>query len=131
MSVEKRHGDPEEEKIRDYTKQRRNAWGENDKSSRKAIRLRKAWVNRSYRRAVRQAVDAVHEHDDVTDAAQKIRRKEWKKGADLPLLCTSSSNSIWGRGDMGQEGFARGDRMAGWAATIQHQAASGHWRSNV
>src|SRR5258708_26273652 len=60
-------------------------WGENDKSSRRAIRLRKAWVNRSYRRAVRQAVDAVHEHDDVTDAAQKIRRKEWKKGADLPL----------------------------------------------
>jgi hypothetical protein len=85
VSVDKRRGDPEEEKVRDYIKQRRNAWGENDKSSRKSIRRRKASVNRSYRHAARQAVDAWHEPDDVTDAVLKVRRKEWKKFPDLPL----------------------------------------------
>jgi hypothetical protein len=81
----KRQRDPVEEKVRDYTKQRHYAYGENNKSSRKAIRFRKAWVNRSYRRTVHQAAEAEHDPDFVTDAVQTIRRKDWKKYSDLAL----------------------------------------------
>jgi len=33
---------PQENKVREYLNQRKNCYGENDKSSRKAIRVRKA-----------------------------------------------------------------------------------------
>jgi hypothetical protein len=121
--VDKRRGDPEEEKVRDYTKQRRNAWGENDKSSRKSIRRRKAWVNRSYRHAVRQAVDAWHEPDEVTDAVLKVRRKEWKKFPDLPLALWVELQLDLGAMRSGPKGLARGDRMADGAPTIRNRAA--------
>ena len=89
--MDSEHRDPERDKIRDYTKQRRNLYGENDKSSRKAIRFRKAWVNRSYRRTVRQAIDAELEPDLVADAVQVVQRKDWKKSADEPLAAQVES----------------------------------------
>jgi hypothetical protein len=91
--VDSRRRDPEREKIRDYTKQRRNLYGENDKSSRKAIRFRKAWVNRSYRRTVRQAIDVEWEPDLVTEAVQIVQRKDWKKSADEPLAAKVESRA--------------------------------------
>lgn len=48
--------DPREDKIRSYQRDTRNIYGENDKSSRKNIRFRKAWVNRTYRRGVHEAI---------------------------------------------------------------------------
>ena len=46
----KRNTTPQENKVRDYMNQTQNCYGGNDKSSRTAIRRRKAWVNKSFRR---------------------------------------------------------------------------------
>ena len=48
--MNKRKVTPQENKIRDYLHQRTNCYGKNDKSSRKAIKVNKATVRRSFRR---------------------------------------------------------------------------------
>ena len=82
---------PQEKKILSYLKDGRNKYGENDKAARKAIPARKAWVNRTYRRTLRQAV--CHGAADIEDNVASVRRKGWKKWADEPLA--SHLNYRW------------------------------------
>ena len=77
--------DPFEEKVRTYQYDGRNQYRENDKSSRKSIRFRKAWVNRTYRRAVRQKLDPESSPEGVEDGVLRVARKRWRKYGDAPL----------------------------------------------
>jgi len=82
-----RKNTPQEKKILDYVNQTKNAYGENDKSSRKAIRNRKAEVNRDYRREGKNILrggDSDWESVDVELTEQQ--RIEWKKFSDEPLV---------------------------------------------
>jgi hypothetical protein len=66
-----------------------NSYGESDKGSRKRIRRRKAWVHRTMRHAITQVLGpAKHDEPDTIDSVDTtaIRRKSWKKGADMPLV---------------------------------------------
>lgn len=77
---------PQDKKIQSYQKDGRNSYGENDKASRKAIPARKAWVNRTYRRAVRQLTRTEADQvDELADDVALVRRKPWKKSPDRPL----------------------------------------------
>lgn len=78
---------PQEKKIADYKNQRRNHYGENHKSSRKAIRKRKRWVNKAYRKNIRNKIACLNETDafDSTDIAN-VSRHHWVKYADILLL---------------------------------------------
>ena len=75
---------PQEKKVRSYQRDRRNSYGENDKSSRKNIPRSKARAERSYRSRVKQALRSSGSEPDV--AASKLHRKgDFKKAADQPL----------------------------------------------
>jgi hypothetical protein len=82
---------PQEKKALSYVKDCRNTYGENDKSSRKNIPLRKAKVNRGYRRKVTQALHEINNEIDIEKAelaeseARSIKREYWKKSVDEPL----------------------------------------------
>jgi hypothetical protein len=77
---------PQDKKILSYLKDRRNSYGEHDKGSRKAIPARKAWVNRTYRRAVRQVTRTeADEVDQLASDVAAVRRKPWKKSPDRSL----------------------------------------------
>ncbi|GAB2533852.1 hypothetical protein [Nocardia heshunensis] len=86
---------PQEKKILSYAKDRRNDYGENDKSSRKAIRRNKRLPNRADRRSGRQimatATGAV-EAEVPARAEIKLRStrsvwdtRRWRKHPDIPL----------------------------------------------
>lgn len=87
----RRRRTPQEKKRLSLAKDRRNAFGENDKASRKAIPRRKAAVNRANRRGDSTALaGAVGTPDDeVGDAVEQRllgrRRKVWRKWPDQPL----------------------------------------------
>ena len=82
---------PQEKKELSLQKDRRNAYGENDKASRKNIPRAKARVNRANRRAdtvamsggVGRPVESLDER--VDDAIAGRRRKVWRKLPDEPL----------------------------------------------
>lgn len=74
---------PQQKKQYSLEKDCRNCYGENDKSSRTAIRARKRWVNRSYRRTVQQQLQGAEEQ--MQDQVQNVQRKTWTKIADRPL----------------------------------------------
>lgn len=86
---------PQEKKVLSYAKDRRNDYGENDKSSRKAIRQNKRLPNRADRRHGRQimanAIGAVE--PEVSDRAEtRVRatrsawaKRGWRKRPDTPL----------------------------------------------
>lgn len=81
---------PQDKKALSYAKDRRNTYGQNDKASRKIIPLRKAKVNRVYRRKVNEVLDLVVEQgvenaDTLESTARNIKRQYWKKAADQPL----------------------------------------------
>lgn len=82
---------PQEKKALSYAKDCRNTYGENDKSSRKNIPLRKARVNHGYRKNVNQVLHQVRGDVDLEQAdlleskARNIKREDWKKFADEPL----------------------------------------------
>ena len=83
---------PQEKKELSYAKDRRNAYGENDKSSRKNIPLRKRLVNRANRHGTQQVLlsDAVGVPDPAQEEAveQRVagtRPKSWRKQPDIPL----------------------------------------------
>jgi hypothetical protein len=81
-----RRRSPQEDKILSYAKDRRNAYGENNKSSRTAIRQRKQWVNGTYRTAVHGALSALNaDPEALGNAVGSIRRRDWKKYRDEPL----------------------------------------------
>ena len=74
-----------------YEKDRRNSYGENDKSSRKAIPLQKRLVHRANRHADRRLLDAATGPVDELRAeaaehrALGKRRQRWAKVPDEPL----------------------------------------------
>jgi len=82
---------PQQKKRESYRKDRRNTYGENSKSSRKGVRLRKKKVNRANRRTEHQAVTGPVLVSDVETAEQMDesvaakRRKTWSKARDTPL----------------------------------------------
>ena len=83
---------PAEKKALSYAKDRRNNYGENDKSSRKAIPARKAWGNRKVRHEIKQAVSLIPAADDArADVLESSARQDtarvggWKKASDQPL----------------------------------------------
>lgn len=82
---------PQEKKALSYTKDRRNAYGENDKASRKNIPLRKAKSHRSYRKKINdilhETVNLVEIEDIeiIENKAKSIKKNSWKKYPDIPL----------------------------------------------
>jgi hypothetical protein len=77
---------PQAKKRLSLLKDCQNTYGENDKSSRTAIRWRKRWVNSTYRRDINQSLgETTADFDRLTDRAKTIERHPWKKCADTPL----------------------------------------------
>src|SRR5690349_15957895 len=87
---------PQGKKALSYAKDRRNDYGENDKSSRKSIRRNKRAPNRADRHREHQTlaaakgvkiVDDVIEHVEVKLLAKKSMwlTKRWRKYRDAPL----------------------------------------------
>src|SRR5580692_11652871 len=89
----KKRQTPPEKKIRDYQNERRNVYGENDKSSRKNLPRKKARANRHHRHAVRQVTRTPHVDLDVlTDQIEAIKGPhQGLKSPDAPL-------SVWVKG---------------------------------
>lgn len=82
---------PQEKKALSYAKDRRNDYGENDKSSRKNIPLRKAKQNRVFRKNVNQIL---HEAKEISGSENleilenkvlSVRKGNWKKSPDTAL----------------------------------------------
>lgn len=77
---------PQQKKVLDYLNHSKNCYGENDKSSRKAIKYRKAQVNRQFRREQQQLINQ-HDDAEALDAALQAQpRLNWQKAADTPLI---------------------------------------------
>lgn len=82
---------PQQKKRLSYAKDRRNTYGENNKSSRKNIPLSKALDIRSERRAqdsaLAKAVAAtnVHQLDAVENSVRSTKPRQWRKWPDKPL----------------------------------------------
>ncbi|MBL9104286.1 MAG: hypothetical protein JNL82_25295 [Myxococcales bacterium] len=76
---------PQDKKAASLARDRRNTYGENDKSSRRAIRLRKRWRSRLARQALRRALESGQ--DDAEDAGLPVPapRGQWRKHPDTPL----------------------------------------------
>jgi hypothetical protein len=86
---------PQQKKAFSYHKDCRNCYGENNKASRKAIPLRKAKVNRAFRRNVNQNLKQVSFHDreygELIDyKILTLTRSKWTKYPDEPL-----ARNIW------------------------------------
>ena len=85
---------PQDDKRLSYTKDRRNEYGENDKSSRKNIRLSQRLVARANRRRASEALAATRGAADPDAAEQaqerfeRQRPKRWDKWPDEPLHVT-------------------------------------------
>lgn len=82
---------PQDKKQLSYERDRRNVYGENDKSSRKAIPFRKRAVNKANRHVDHQillSATGVRDlaADELTDdRVHGRRRKRWRKQPDQPL----------------------------------------------
>ena len=82
---------PQEKKQLSYEHDRRNAYGEHDKGSRKTIPRHKREVVRAYRRATKRPLPKNQPtiDRDAAEAAEQrvlgVRRKAWRKFADVPL----------------------------------------------
>jgi hypothetical protein len=77
---------PQEKKRKSLEHDGRNCYGENSKSSRKAIPRRKALANRAGRHAASQTL--FHSNDDVDvlhESVRKVKRGDWKKAPDAAL----------------------------------------------
>ncbi len=92
MSDEKPPRTPQEKKALSYERDRRNAYGESDKGSRKTIPARKAGENRKDRRKVNQSlvvlptVEAATAEMIESDAVNDVFRVGgWTKSPDIPL----------------------------------------------
>lgn len=80
---------PQDKKRQSYDKDRRNAYGESDKGSRKTIPRHKRQVNKANRRHDRQILllsTGIRQSDDITDERlHRRRRKRWRKSPDETL----------------------------------------------
>ncbi len=82
---------PQEKKRLSYERDRRNSYGENSKSSRKAIPLRKAKTKRAIRKRATQIVAQAARTDDLLadnapeNCVRSIQPKHWRKDPDAPL----------------------------------------------
>jgi len=83
---------PQQKKSLSYAKDMRNIYGENDKSSRKAIPARKASENRKVRRKAKQTLErSEHVNEEKADLIESSLRHDtdrvggWTIGADQPL----------------------------------------------
>lgn len=82
---------PQEKKQLSYAYDRRNAYGENSKSSRKAIPLQKAKTKRALRKRATQTVAQATRTDDLLaddapeNRVRSIQPKRWRKVPDRPL----------------------------------------------
>ncbi|MFE5329176.1 hypothetical protein ACFRCG_22595 [Embleya sp. NPDC056575] len=82
---------PQERKRLSYLKDRRNGYGENDKSSRRNIRRNKAAVrsaNRRHEHLVLTALAGVRDAGGAEAVADRLyvkRPKRWRKWPDQPL----------------------------------------------
>jgi hypothetical protein len=82
---------PQEKKQLSYKHDRRNTYGENDKSSRKAIPFRKRAVNKANRHADHQilleatGIPDLEADDRTDDRVHGGRRKRWRKWPDQRL----------------------------------------------
>lgn len=82
---------PQEKKRLSYLKDRRNWYGENDKSSRKNIRLNKRAVNSANRRRPSAGLAVLRgavEPERATAVAERlagVRPHSWRKWPDAPL----------------------------------------------
>jgi len=80
-----------EKKQFSYKKDCRNAYGENDKASRRIIRLRKKMISKSYRRTIKDILSTQIDHTDessifkVESKTKSTLKKNWKKHPDIPL----------------------------------------------
>jgi len=88
--------DPQEKKALSYAKDRRNDYGENDKSSRKNIRRNKRIPNRADRHRERQVLADATSTGVAMDMAERAESrllakksmwttKRWRKWRDAPL----------------------------------------------
>jgi hypothetical protein len=84
---------PQAKKRLSLLKDCRNTYGENDKSSRTSIRWRKSWVNRTYRRDVKQSLG--DDLDTIGDRVIRIDRPAWKKCPDESLGKILLQAKIW------------------------------------
>jgi hypothetical protein len=75
---------PQEKKARSLAHDRRNTYGENNKSSRTAIRQRKQWSRRMRRQALRRALDRAVASDPET-LLDTSPRSWWRKCPDTSL----------------------------------------------
>ncbi|WP_431955590.1 hypothetical protein [Nocardia lijiangensis] len=90
-----RRRSPQEKKALSYVRDRRNDYGENDKSSRKNIPRTKRILNRVDRRCDREIITATGGHVDLEAAEQaelELRTRKskwsatgWRKRPDTPL----------------------------------------------
>lgn len=82
---------PQQKKRLSYAKDRRNTYGENNKSSRKNIPLSKALDIRSERRAQDQTLARVlqaaesEQLDAIENEVRSTKPRQWRKSPDLPL----------------------------------------------
>jgi len=80
---------PQQKKRESYDKDRRNAYGENSKSSRKNIPRSKRAVAAANRvqasQPLRQPVSGSDSLESVQNAVKAKRPKRWRKSPDIPL----------------------------------------------
>jgi len=78
---------PQEKKALSLANDRRNAYGENDKSSRKNIRRNKTIARRKYRRVLRNSSADPDAVVGEPARAAKTRKSGWRgrKSPDIPL----------------------------------------------
>ena len=84
----RRHRSPSEKKAISYSRDRRNVYGENSKSSRNSIRVRKRLRMRAERRAVAVAMGAEPEQVEPSKSARRAlgaKHRMWSKVPDAPL----------------------------------------------
>ncbi|WP_432863588.1 hypothetical protein [Microbispora rosea] len=109
----RRRRSPQEKKALSYAKDRRNNYGENDKSSRKNIARSKKFPHRVNRRNASVVLEAATGVlDEVTGAAAEERLlarrpKSWKKWSDAPLG-EVVQDSLRRRVDLGRDGRESG-----------------------
>ncbi|MDH4746542.1 hypothetical protein OMP43_21165 [Sphingomonas sp. CBMAI 2297] len=107
---------PQRKKALSYAKDRRNAYGQNDKAARKAIPARKAGENRRARRKAGHALAVIERLDaPVADMVESALRHDiervggWTKAADMPLGDYVASRKAWAERRIGSNARVRAE----------------------